>query len=142
MSYMAGSRTGLPGTGSVGQHGLGPLGHAGAFAATDPSRKCQSFCTRTGSLGERGRIPQLRMAGLGTWVHRSYLWTRGCLECESSPGPEEASPELRAGEQREGAIERWATPRAPGRRPPAHGFFPRAQPEPGAVALRTFVRLV
>lgn len=31
-------------------------------------------------------------AGLGTWGHRNCMWTRGWLECESSPSSVEASP--------------------------------------------------
>ena len=43
-SYIAGPGPGLLRPRIVGQHGLAPLGHPGAFSATDPPEQCQGFC--------------------------------------------------------------------------------------------------
>lgn len=42
-SYIAGPGPGLLRPRIVGQHGLAPLGHPGAFSATDPPEQCQGF---------------------------------------------------------------------------------------------------
>lgn len=121
---------------------LGLLGMLGPLLPRTHLGNASPFAPELEAWGKGGESPNFEWQDWEPGYIEVTCGPGGALECESSPGPEEASPELRAGEQREGAIERWATPRAPGRRPPAHGFFPRAQPEPGAVALRTFVGLV